>query len=553
MFKNSIIAIFILLALSLSGCASIREEQTAGDRSIQALEQAQDGGFVMAGYKSVTPHQSLGILLKTDAEGEEQWLRFFGEDLNEMRPYGLQGTRDGGFVITGTVKSKNHNDAFLLKTDSQGNKQWLKTFGQDKDDYAYSVAQTEDSGYILCGYTYSFSRSRFAAWLIRTDEEGNEIWSRTFGGLETYNQGYSVLQAKDGGFVMAGMEESKNHDSFMAWLIRTDEEGNEIWSRTFGEQKKRDYGYALRQTEDGGFIFIQGGHPLSYSGRSDLWLVKTDKHGEGLWSRSFFSDNGELKARSLQQTQDNGYVILATEEGGGLSYSTVLIKTSRTGQEQWSKAFGKEQKDLRAFSILETEDGHYMLAGTQKDREDGVGEAWLAKSDKSGKDLWSNTYGEAIAAGYSTNPLAITFFVLLFSLVMLNLVHSGIFFEDMKTRGERAAVWIARIMFLGPLGIIWYKACRKGIDSQAVSCSRPNILAKNFMLHWSIYIISYPILVLSTALFIIGPGYMFVGGLALLLEFRTVFLFFLIYIFIAWLIPVGVSGIISLATKPAGN
>ena len=132
--------------------------------------------------------------------------------------YSVQQTTEGGYIITGS----NNGDVWLIKTDSQGNEEWDQTFGGSDSEVGYSVQQTIEGGYIITGYTESFGNGSYDVWLIKTDSQGNEEWNRTFGG-NFQDFGLSVQLTSDDGYILTG---SNNGD---VWLIKLDSQGNDQW------------------------------------------------------------------------------------------------------------------------------------------------------------------------------------------------------------------------------------------------------------------------------------------------------------------------------------
>ena len=136
---------------------------------------------------------------------EEEWNKTFG-GTNADYAYSVQQTTDGGYIIaggTGGSYGADWCDAWLVKTDSDGNEVWNRTFGGTSSDFACSVQQTSDSGYILTGYTFSYGDGSGDAWLVKTDSDGNEVWNRTLGG-SAVDYAWSIQQTSDSGYILAG-------------------------------------------------------------------------------------------------------------------------------------------------------------------------------------------------------------------------------------------------------------------------------------------------------------------------------------------------------------
>lgn len=281
--------------------------------SSNCLQQTSDGGYVIVGYT-----ESFGNgggtydiwLIKTDALGNKQWDRTFGGPGNELG-FGVRQTSDGGYVVVGVTAN---GEVWLIKTDNLGNKQWDRTFGGPLTDEGHCVQQTNDGGYIITGYTWSYGAGDYDVWLIKTDALGNKQWDKTFGGPLS-DEGWSVQQTTDGGYIVAGTTYSFGVGWRAAWLIKTDSNGNEQWDKIFGGTGY-DGANSVALTADGGYAIAGTTYQNSFT--SLAWLVKTDENGEEQWDKTFSWND----ARSVQQTSDGNYIIT------GGSFDVVLVKTS---------------------------------------------------------------------------------------------------------------------------------------------------------------------------------------------------------------------------------
>jgi hypothetical protein len=215
----------------------------------------------------------------------------------------------------------------LVKTDGSGNLLWNKTFGGKGEDAAWSVHQTTDGGYILGGWTASFGAGSFDFYLIKTDENGNLLWSKTFGGTGD-DHGFSAIQTKDGGYAIIGYTSSFGMGEMDTYIVKTDENGNLQWNKTYGGSN-RDFSEHVWQTSDGGYI--TSGFTYSFGEGGDLYVVKTDGSGNLSWSKTIGGASYD-RLMTSQITNDGGFVVAgATGSFGAGAYDMYLIKTDANG------------------------------------------------------------------------------------------------------------------------------------------------------------------------------------------------------------------------------
>ena len=149
---------------------------------------------------------------------------------------------------------------------------WSQTYGGELDDEATSIVEAEDRGYVIAGTTHSFGAGGADFWLFKTDESGNMLWNRTFGGPEN-DFAQAMIKTNDGGYVIAGETNSFGAGGSDCWLIKVDHNGNVQWNKTYGESTS-DGANAVIQTSDGGYALV--GYATDDNASTDSWFVKSD-------------------------------------------------------------------------------------------------------------------------------------------------------------------------------------------------------------------------------------------------------------------------------------
>lgn len=248
-----------------------------------SVEQTSDGGYIVTGRTRMGAGGWDVYLIKTDANGNQQWSRTYGTGNDEWGQE-VHQTSDGGYIVTGTTEiSGGGRNIYLVKTNNTGTVQWTSIFRTGNDEYGYSVQQTTDGGYIVTGRTDDFGPGNWDILLLKVGSTGSLQWSTSFGGTN-YDAGYSVKQTTDGGYAIGGESSSFGSGGSDAILLKTDSKGNLQWSKTYGGNNDEE-GWRVYQTSDGGYAV--GGMTRSFgSGDWDMYLVKVDASGNGTCSQT---------------------------------------------------------------------------------------------------------------------------------------------------------------------------------------------------------------------------------------------------------------------------
>jgi hypothetical protein len=326
--------------------------------------------------------------------GDTLWTRTYGgvglgEYCNQV-----QQTSDGGFIFAGQNGFEGGIFPWLVKTDADGNMVWSEVYYEaTTNTYFSSVMQTSDGGYIAGGISRAnWGTSRIDYYLVRTDSSGGTIWSNTYS-TEGYgfDYGESVRETFDDGFIFGG-NTAPGPRPYEFFLVRTNASGDTVWTRTYGDGGAGDErAHSVIQTADGSFVMA--GYTNSYgAGSWDFYLVKVDSFGDTVWTRTYGGTSGE-EAFCVQETSDGGFVIAGytSSFGSGLQ-DFYVVRTDSIGNTLWENTYGGPQDDY-AKSVKQTPDNGFIIVGSTASFGAGFTDCYIVRTNASGDTLWTRAYG----------------------------------------------------------------------------------------------------------------------------------------------------------------
>jgi hypothetical protein len=321
------------------------------------IVELSDGGFAMVGQSHIFLENQMDILLiRTDSEGDVIWTHTYGDEIIGQEAYCVKADADNGFVIAGIKHlTPTIRNAWIIKTDSNGDTLWTTKYGGVLSAEAKHVSCTSDNGYIVTGI--KFNPGYFAdAYLLKLNSNGEIEWDYSFGDAG-YQAGTYVQQTSDGGYMLAGYSQvsGKGYDFY---LIKTDESGTEEWSKTCGGISN-DYCTSAAQTFDDGYIMF--GESDSYIPNSSL-AFRTNSEGDSIWSKTYKRSVGDY-GQSVAQTSDSGFIFGGYSNNPGKLDDFWFIRTEANGDTLWMKTVGYGDYQ-RGYCVLQSSDGGYVLAGS---------------------------------------------------------------------------------------------------------------------------------------------------------------------------------------------
>jgi hypothetical protein len=291
--------------------------------------------------------------------------------------------------------------------DENGNNGEEKSDTWEKALKGYSPAyieETGDGGFIIAAGDTIYSKEKNInglnlsnsedICLIKTDKWGKEVWRKNHD-LGSYDYTSSLVECDDGGFLVTGYSGRGAANNYDIIILKTDVRGNYQWSQKYNN-KEGDFALGVAKTTDGGYIITGSTNEDVYNPAqsSDLFLLKIDASGQKQWIKTYGGEKSE-GGQSVVQTNDGGFIVAGyTSSYGAGAEDVYLLKTDQAGTEQWHKTFGGSSWDS-AYCIKQTDDGGCIIVGSS-------GNVYLIKTDVDGNMEWSYSYGpDGTEQGYS--------------------------------------------------------------------------------------------------------------------------------------------------------
>ena len=321
------------------------------------VKQTSDGGYVVVGQTAINNDDV--ILLKTKADGSQEWVKTMGLPLEMERGRAVIQVSDG-YIIAGEAGPTGNLRACLIKTDAEGNMQWKQRYTDDSST-AQDVIQATDGNYVFVGHHYSGYSYGWDIYLVKTNQDGAIIWEkhlRTTGNSEAWERGFALQETADGGYIISGRTGNNVWGKDSIILIKTDSAGNEEWQNVFGNFNY-SIGYGVQAINGGSGGYFIAGQTRDFGATSvDVVLIKTDNSGSQVWAKRYGTDSKDDHGTDVALTRDGGCVI------SGYTYSSgaYLIKTDSDGETQWSKTFGVSAK-AESYAVEQTSDGGFVITG----------------------------------------------------------------------------------------------------------------------------------------------------------------------------------------------
>jgi hypothetical protein len=255
--------------IKLNSVGDVEWQKTYGSGWANSIQQTSEGGYIVAGM-----NKSDAWVIKLDRDGEIEWQKALG-GMHGDWAHSVKETSEGGYIVAGTIKG----DAWVFKLNAQGNIEWQKTYGSCSFDAIFSIQQTEEGGYVVASLRSSPGPGHSDIWILKLDSLGNIEWQKAYGGRK-HDFAHSIQQTQDGGYVVAGWTQADKDEGLDGWILKLDSKGEVQWQKAYGGHK-HDAFHSVQQTSDGGYA-VTGWTQSFGEGGLDVWVLKLNSEGDVL-------------------------------------------------------------------------------------------------------------------------------------------------------------------------------------------------------------------------------------------------------------------------------
>ncbi len=330
-----------------------------------ALAATQDGGYIMSGYHGLGIGVNRILVIKTDSLGNEEWHKIYGNSARNVSR-AVISLPDGGYMIgaetSGEEFSGDFEDVFLLRLDENGDTLWTKTYMTDGVDGLFDLKLCPDGGFIVAGYRLEPDSSFADGYALKVDSFGNQEWNKSYTIGEDFELFIDVEVLPDSGFIFRGEADLGLPFVKENWILRTDADGEEIWSKT--------YGWDFFESGRGGLIathdaIISAGSTTSFSNNSynETYVLKTNLEGDTIWTKIIQMGNAGFSPRSLTLANDGNYLLAMYDYNDNTSGDVALVKMTPSGEVMWIRTIIDGNDFDSPHDIVQASDGGILISG----------------------------------------------------------------------------------------------------------------------------------------------------------------------------------------------
>ena len=380
--KKIVIFLVSLFIVNFAYNQSITWDRTYNNQAVDkanSIIQTNDNGYIVACSSSKGISDTTNIwIVKLNEFGDTTWTKTYSPSVSQG-PWSIIETNDGNYVISGYKSpTVNYFDFYIyaFKIDENGNVLWEFEYSGG-NRYGRDIVETYDGGYVILGIYYALFVDQI--FIIKLDQNGQLVWDKTYSFQSSPNLMYEINETQDFGFILVG--EKHNNSGYQdIWIMKTDQFGDSTWTKTI-DYDGHDYGYSIKQLDDGNYILSATGGADMY-GRNELLTYKLDQTGDIIWCKSYY-DNATFSYTTIISTIDDGFITSGHISQVGTN-GIFVLKQNSVGDSIWARTFDRGAYSY-ASEAHQTNDSGYIVCG--KVSHDGAGwnrDALILKLDENG-------------------------------------------------------------------------------------------------------------------------------------------------------------------------
>jgi hypothetical protein len=400
MCKKNVILSFILFFITLLSANAPDTLWTkiyggnGNDYAMSIINIDSTGSLICGSTAPSNSNNSDVYLLRINKYGDTLWTKQIEDTLREFGKF-IMEANDSGYLIAalaGNLSGLPKAHIWLIRINSFGDTLWTKNISKNYYDNITSIYRENKDGYIILANSSFPSPQGYDLWLIKIDNDGDTLWSKTYGGDGAEFAG-AAIQTKDNGYLITGSTFVNDTAEGDVWIIKTDSFGETLWSRIYGG-KQKEGGRQIQMLKDGGYI-IGCRYYSPYEGNSDILLMKIDDDGDTLWNKVYGGTEDDW-IMSMLATKDGGCIGVGyTKSNNDRDTNVWVIKINESGDTLWTKEIGGKKGDI-GRSIQETSDGGYIICGTTKSFDGKQEDIYIIRLDKESTDIKKKNDGKSL-------------------------------------------------------------------------------------------------------------------------------------------------------------
>lgn len=377
-----------LLIASLYCSAQNNFQKTIGGEKFERalfIDHTSDDGYIVCGYSNSFGGGSYDMyVVKLDKAANIQWQKTFGGSRTDIG-WGVKELKDKTFLLFGAIGIDSTNDdVFITRLDANGNQLWQKTYGNEKYERCTQMLTTTDGNFLLIGQRNVGPDNNIDSYILKIDDKGNLLWEKCFGGSLPERTFYGG-EVPNGDFLISGSILPYASAKADIFLLRINKHGELIWTKTIGDEKVHDIIHSFCRNSDKKTYTLTGYSQTTKEGFHEGLFIQIDENGNLLKKQTY--DTGEdMRLMHSEETPDGDFIVAGyTRKDISKNINdAVLLKFNKDGKAQWIKTFGQPDKDDQGYWIVVNKDGTYTFVGYTHSVGTN-GDVWMIKTNANGE------------------------------------------------------------------------------------------------------------------------------------------------------------------------